>query len=99
MNVNLPLMSIGRVLVPVCVFCAATALSATASTVYTVTATGGALTAPLKLDDQQVEIYDADAGTTVTVPFSSVTFKANSVFRKRGEGYLMSSLKMGGLHR
>lgn len=96
MNVNLPLMSIGRVLVPVCVFCAATALSATASTVYTVTATGGALTAPLKLDDQQVEIYDADAGTTVTVPFSSVTFKANSVFRKRGEGYLMSSLKMGG---
>ena len=66
----------------------------TVSNIYTVVVSGGTLSSPVSIEDQQVEIYDAEAGTTTTASFPDVTFKANSIFRKRGSGYMLSSLKM-----
>ena len=66
----------------------------TVSNIYTVVVSGGTLASPVSIEDQEVEIYDAEAGTTTTASFPDVTFKANSIFRKRGSGYMLSSLKM-----
>ena len=82
------------------VLCASLALAAmaaqadVASNVYTVVVNDGTFAAPVLIDNQQVEIYDAEAGTTTTEDFTNVTFKANSIFRKRGTGYMLSSLGM-----
>ncbi len=82
--------------------CAVASLSAmtaatradTVSNIYTVVVSGGTFASPVSIESQQVEIYDADADTTTTEDFNNVTFKANSIFRKRGNGYMLSSLKM-----
>ena len=73
---------------------ALTTFADVASNVYTVVVTGGTLGSPVRIEDQQVEVYDAEAGTTTTVGFPDVTFKPNSIFRKRGTGYMLSSLGM-----
>ena len=75
-------------------FLALTGFADVASNVYTVVVTGGTFSAPVRIEDQQVEIYDAEAGTTTTVDFPDVAFKPNSIFRKRGTGYMFSSLGM-----
>ena len=65
-----------------------------ASNVYTVVVNAGTFSAPVSIEDQSIEIYDAEAGTTTTADFPDVTFKPNSIFRKRGTGYMLSSLGM-----
>ena len=65
-----------------------------ASNIYTIVASGGTFASPVRIEDSEVEIYDAEAGTTTTANFSEVTFKPNSIFRKRGPGYMLSSLAM-----
>ena len=80
--------------------CASLALAAmaaqadVASNVYTVVVNGGTRAAPVSIEGQQIEIYDAEADTTTTAEFGSFSFKPNSIFRKRGTGYMLSSLGM-----
>ena len=82
------------------VLCASLALAAmaaqadVASNVYTVVVNGGTRATPVSIEGQQVEIYDAEANTTTTAEFGSFSFKPNSIFRKRGTGYMLSSLGM-----
>ena len=82
------------------VLCASLALAAmaaqadVASNVYTVVVNGGTLAEPVSIEGQQVEIYDAEADTTTTAEFGSFAFAPNSIFRKRGSGWMMSSVKM-----
>ena len=82
------------------VLCASLALAAmaaqadVATNVYTVVVNDGTRAAPVSIEGQQVEIYDAEAGTTTTAEFGSFSFKPNSIFRKRGTGYMLSSLGM-----
>ena len=82
------------------ILCAAIALTTlvgtadVASNVYTVVVNDGTFAEPVLIDNQQVEIYDAETDTTTTEDFTNVTFKANSIFRKRGTGYMLSSLGM-----
>ena len=63
------------------IFCAVAALAAavvsadTASNIYTVVVNDGTFAAPVLIDNQQVEIYDAEAGMTTTEDFTNVTFK------------------------
>ena len=72
--------------------CASLALAAmaaqadVASNVYTVVVNGGTRAAPVSIEGQQIEIYDAEADTTTTAEFGSFSFKPNSLFRKRGTG-------------
>ena len=83
-----------RILCAVAALAAAAVSADTVSNIYTVVVNGGTFAAPVSIEDQQVEIYDAEAGTTTTVDFPDVTFKPNSIFRKRGTGYMLSSLGM-----
>ncbi len=82
------------------VLCASLALAAmaaqadVASNVYTVVVNGGTRAAPVSIEGQQIEIYDAEADTTTTADFGTFSFKPNSIFRKRGTGYMLSSLGM-----
>ena len=82
------------------VLCASLALAAmaaqadVATNVYTVVVNGGTRAAPVSIEGQQVEIYDAEADTTTTAEFGAFSFKPNSIFRKRGTGYMLSSLGM-----
>ena len=83
-----------RILCAVAALAAAGVSADTVSNIYTVVVNGGTFAAPVSIADQQVEIYDAEAGTTTTADFPDVTFKPNSIFRKRGTGYMLSSLAM-----
>ena len=74
---------------------AACAVSAT--TTYTITTTAAnTYESPLAIDSATVTVDDGE--TSETKPFSEVkdAFVAGSVFRKRGEGYLLSSPSMFG---
>ena len=80
-----------------CAFLALAAMAAqadVASNGYTVVVNGGTRAAPVSIEGQQVEIYDAEADTTTTAEFGAFSFKPNSIFRKRGTGYMLSSLGM-----
>ena len=61
---------------------------------YTVTTDEGTRTAPVALDTLEVEVNDG--GTTVTKPFAEACgeFGTASVFRKRGNGWVTSSVRM-----
>ena len=76
-------------------FCCAAAACAGAETVYTVTTDAGTYAAPVELDALDVTVDDGTAVETKT--FSEVygDFAAGTaVFRKRGGGWMMSSVKM-----
>lgn len=64
--------------------------------IYTVTVNGGTLDSPVEIAETQVEVYDAATGETATKEMGAVSFAANSIFRKRGVGYMRSSALMEG---
>ncbi len=75
---------------------AAAASAAETNTFYTVTVDGGTCDAPASLDDQAVLVESAGAAAE-TVPFSEARARFASgpaIFRKRGAGWMMSSIGM-----
>ncbi len=74
--------------------CAVCAFAGVASNVYTVVELGGSLAAPVSIEDLSVEVYDASTGLTTSENFSDVSFASDSIFRKRGRGFVLSSLRM-----
>lgn len=65
-----------------------------AETVYTVEVDGGTAESPVKLDEQTVAVEKN--GITQSKPFIEVcsNFDSGAIFRKRGTGWMMSSVKM-----
>ena len=83
-----------RILCVVAAWAVAVVSADTVSNIYTVVVNDGTRTAPVSIEGQQVEIYDAEADSTTTAEFGAFSFKPNSIFRKRGTGYMLSSLGM-----
>lgn len=65
------------------------------SNVYTVVVNGGTLGSPVPIESTSVEVGSTAGGDTTTAAFNEVVFAPNSIFRKQGTGYLLSSLAMG----